>query len=144
MCVGTWVDDRAWVGLAELIWWEFTGKERMDLVLDAKYRYLDARNDGRLSNHEGFWSWYNWSLNANVHEHIYTNSNMNQMATLACKLYRATGEKHFFDDALLVWEGVEYSSLAAELYRIANNQKDKTIAVETVRQLSPRCILDST
>lgn len=170
MCVGTWVDDRAWVGLAELIWWEFTGKERMDLVLDAKHRYLDARNDGRLSNHEGFWSWYNWNPTSNVPERIFTNSNMNQMATLGCKLYRATGDKQFLDDALLVWngdkktpgiektlykgngvwkgaaglaafgkqlpwEGVEYSSLAAELYRITNDKKYITIAIETARHV---------
>jgi hypothetical protein len=170
MCAGTWVDDRAWVGLAELLWWEFTGKEQMDLVLDAKHRYLDARNDGRLSNHEGFWSWYNWNPTSNIPERIFTNSNMNQMATLACKLYRATGERQFLDDALLVWngdkktpgiektlykgngvwkgtpglaafgkqlpwEGVEYSSLVAELYRITNDKKYKTIAVATVRRV---------
>lgn len=170
MCVGTWVDDRAWVGLAEMIWWECTGKKRMDLVLDATHRYLDAKKDGRLSNHEGFWSWYNWNPKSKIPERIFTNSNMNQMATLACKLYRATGDKQFLHDALLVWngdektpgiektlykgngvwqgaqglaafgkqlpwEGVEYSSLAAELFRITNEQKYKTITVETVRRV---------
>ena len=105
MCEGTWVDDRAWVCLAELRWWEVTGKGNMALVLDAMQRYREARAQGRLSSHEGFWSWYNWPPGAPLREPIFTNSNMNQMATVACELFAATGEQEFLDDALLVWNG---------------------------------------
>jgi hypothetical protein len=105
MCTGTWVDDRAWVCLAELAWWEFTGKRDMGLVTDAMRRYLEAKEEGRLSSHEGFWSWYNWPPHSGVHEQIFTNSNMNQLVTVACKLYEATGEDRFLRDALRVWNG---------------------------------------
>jgi len=105
MCEGTWVDDRAWVCLAELSWWEATGKGNMALVIDAMRRYREAREQGRLSSHEGFWSWYNWPPAARVRERIFTNSNMNQMATVACALYAATGQPEFLADALLVWNG---------------------------------------
>jgi hypothetical protein len=105
MCVGTWVDDRAWVALAELYWWRFTGKTNMALIQDAQQRYLEARAEGRLSKHEGYWTWYNWPPGANVNERIFTNSNMNQMVTVACGLYESTGDKRFYDDALLVWNG---------------------------------------
>lgn len=105
MCEGTWVDDRAWICLAEFYWWDFTGRKNHSLIQDAKKRYDEARNEGRLSNHNGYWSWYNWSPNANVQENIFTNSNMNQMMTVACCLYEATGERHYLDDALLVWNG---------------------------------------
>jgi hypothetical protein len=27
MCAGTWVDDRAWICLAEFYWWDFHGKK---------------------------------------------------------------------------------------------------------------------
>lgn len=102
---GTWVDDRAWICLAELKWWEVTGKTRKELVDDARQRYDEARREGRLSNHEGFWSWYNWPPNARVNDRIFTNSNMNHMVSVACELYLATGERKYLDDALLVWEG---------------------------------------
>ena len=102
---GTWVDDRAWICLAECYWWEFTGRTNYLWINDAKQRYLDARAEGRLSNHEGFWSWYNWPPNARVNDRILTNSNMNQMVTVACWLYEATHEQRFLDDALLVWNG---------------------------------------
>jgi len=105
MCEGTWLDDRAWVCLAELKWWEVSGKRNMGLVTDAVRRYDDAKAEGRLSSHEGFWSWYNWPPHANVNERIFTNSNMNQMVTVACKLYDVTGERRFLEDALLVWNG---------------------------------------
>jgi hypothetical protein len=105
MCTGTWVDDRAWVCLAEMYWWEFTGRTLSSMVEDAKRRYLEARNEGRLSNHEGFWSWYNWPPNSSTKERVFTNSNMNQMANVACWLYEATGEEQFLNDALLVWKG---------------------------------------
>ncbi len=105
MCEGRWVDDRAWVCLAELKWWSVTGKTRQDLVADAIYRYDQAKSQGRLSSHEGFWSWYNWPLQSGVNEHIYTNSNMNQMVTVACKLYEATNDRRFLDDALKIWNG---------------------------------------
>jgi len=105
MCEGTWLDDRAWVCLAELKWWGVSGKRNMGLVTDAVRRYDEAKAEGRLSSHEGFWSWYNWPPHANVNERIFTNSNMNQMVTVACKLYEVTGERRFLEDALLVWNG---------------------------------------
>ncbi|HET6272380.1 MAG TPA: hypothetical protein VFG32_05330 [Bacteroidota bacterium] len=105
MCEGTWLDDRAWVCLAELKWWNVSGKRNMGLVTDAVRRYDEAKAEGRLSSHEGFWSWYNWPPHANVNERIFTNSNMNQMVTVACKLYDVTGERRFLEDALLVWNG---------------------------------------
>ena len=105
MCTGTWVDDRAWVCLAEMYWWRFTGGKAMGWVADARQRYIEAREEGRLSGHEGFWSWYNWPPRAAVHEQIFTNGNMNQMVSVACWLYEATGEQQFLRDALLVWNG---------------------------------------
>ena len=105
MCDGTWVDDEAWVCLAELKWWEHTGKGNMSLVLDAMRRYKEVRREGRLSNHEGFWTWYNWPPGASVGERIFTNSNMDQMATVACGLFLATGDRQYLQDALLVWGG---------------------------------------
>ncbi|MFA6455712.1 MAG: hypothetical protein WCW40_02730 [Bacteroidota bacterium] len=102
---GTWVDDRAWICLAELYWWEFSGKTNTVWVNDAAQRYLEARNEGRLSRHDGFWSWYNYPPNANVNERIITNSNMNQLVSVACKLFEATGDRRFLDDALKVWNG---------------------------------------
>lgn len=170
MCVGTWVDDRAWICLAEMYWWNFTGRQNNSLILGAKQRYMEARNEGRLSNHEGFWSWYNWSPSLHRGERIFTNSNMNQMAAVACRLYEATGEKYFLDDALLVWNGnkkypgiektlyhgngkwvgrpglaafgkqlpwngAEYCSIGAELYRVTKDQKYKKIVVETAKYI---------
>jgi len=118
MCVGTWVDDRAWVCLAEFYWWDFTGRKNHSLIEDAKNRYDEARNEGRLSNHNGYWSWYNWSPKAGVQENIFTNSNMNQMVTVACWLYEITGEKRFLDDALLVWNGdKKYPGVEKVLYK---------------------------
>ena len=61
---GTWVDDRAWICLAELYWWQFSGRKNKAWVEDAEKRYIEARNEGRLSNQEGFWSWYSWPPNA--------------------------------------------------------------------------------
>jgi hypothetical protein len=105
MCDGTWVDDEAWVCLAELKWWEITGKINASLLFDAARRYKEMRDDGRLSRHEGFWTWYNYHPGAAVRERIFTNSNMNQMATVACRLFEATHERRFLQDALLVWNG---------------------------------------
>ena len=105
MCAGTWVDDRAWVCLAEFAWWDATGKTNQLLVNDAKLRYMEARSQGRLSDHEGFWSWYNYPPDARTSGRIFTNSAMNQMVSVACRLYEATGEPRFLDDALLVWDG---------------------------------------
>jgi hypothetical protein len=102
---GTWVDDRAWICLAELYWWEFSGKIHQEWVEDAKQRYLAGRDEGRLSSHEGFWSWYNYPPSWNVGEPTITNSNMNQLVTVACKLFEATGDRRFLNDALLVWNG---------------------------------------
>jgi hypothetical protein len=115
---GTWADDRAWICLAELYWWEFSGKKHQEWVRDAKQRYLDARNEGRLSHHEGFWSWYNYPPNWNVGEAIITNSNMNQLVAVACKLFQATGDRHFLDDALLAWRGDgKISGIEQQFYR---------------------------
>jgi hypothetical protein len=102
---GTWVDDRAWVCLAEMYWWNVSGRNRQEWIHDAKRRYLEARQEGRLSKHEGFWSWYNYPPKTNSGIKIFTNTNMNQMATVACWLSQATQEKQFLKDALLVWDG---------------------------------------
>jgi hypothetical protein len=103
---GTWVDDRAWVCLAEMYWWNVTGRMYTDWVNDAKKRYEEARNERRLSRHEGFWSWYNYPPSTTRNEiKIFTNTNMNQMVTVACWLYQATHEKKYLRDALLVWNG---------------------------------------
>jgi hypothetical protein len=118
MCTGTWVDDRAWVCLAELYWWDITGRNNMLLVADATRRYAEAKEQGRLSNHDGYWSWYNWPPNANVNERIFTNSNMNQMVSVACRLYEATGDSRFLNDALLVWNGdADFPGIEKTLYR---------------------------
>lgn len=167
---GGWVDDRAWACLAEMYWWHFTGGKNQALVEDAKKRYLDARAEGRLSNHEGFWSWYNWPPTRKINEKIFTNSNMNQMAHVACWLYEATKEKRFFNDAMLVWngdskypgiektyyrgdgkwegkpgpaafgkqlpwEGAEYCSIGAAMYRMTGDQKYKKIVVATAKRI---------
>jgi hypothetical protein len=105
MCEGTWVDDRAWVCLAELKWWEVTGRKNSALIDDARRRYDEARLEGRLSRHEGFVTWYNWPPGSGRNERVFTNSNMNQMATAACGIYLATGNKTYLREALLVWEG---------------------------------------
>jgi len=118
MCAGTWVDDRAWVCLAEYYWWNFTGRNNYALINDARNRYLDARKEGRLSHHDGYWSWYNWAPQSGVNERIFTNSNMNQMITVACMLYEITGDKLFRDDALLVWNGDrQYPGVEKVLYK---------------------------
>jgi hypothetical protein len=102
---GTWVDDRAWAALAEMYWWDFLGRDRKDLVESAEVRYVEAKMQGRLSSHEGYWSWYNWPPESEVRDQIFTNSNMNQMVTVACWLYEATQKKEYLDDALKVWNG---------------------------------------
>lgn len=106
MCRQTWLDDQAWVCLAEMYWWRFTGKSDMRLVADAVRRYTEARESGALSRAGGFWSWYNFPPDAAPPgEHVFTNSNMNEMAAVACWLYDVTKEPHYLDDALLVWNG---------------------------------------
>lgn len=167
---GTWVDDRAWNALAELTWWDFTGRNNRLLVESAKHRYITAREEGRLSNHEGFWSWYNWPPNANVRDRIFTNSNMNHMVSVACRLFTATGDSSFLRDALKVWngdgriggiektwyrgngvwkgeeglaafgkqlpwEGTEYCSVAADLYRVTKERKYRDIIIATARRI---------
>ncbi len=102
---GTWVDDRAWAALAEMYWWDFTGRTREEFVESAEIRYVEAKMQGRLSNHEGYWSWYNWPPESDVQDQIFTNSNMNQMVTVACWLYEATGKEEYLEDALKVWNG---------------------------------------
>ncbi len=174
MCVGSWVDDRAWICLAELAWWNVTGRTATSLIDDAKQRYLQARQEGRLSNHQGYWSWYNWPPALATPERIFTNSNMNQMAAVACGLYEATGDRQFLDDALLVWkgdgnspgiekslykgngqwegqggraafgkelpwDGTEYCSIGSMLFRVTQDQRIKTIVIETAKRiLDPR------
>ena len=115
---GTWVDDRAWVCLAELYWWQFSGRKNKVWVEDAKKRYEEAKNEGRLSNHEGFWSWYSWPPNSGPDHMILTNSNTNQMVTVACMLYEATHERQFYNDAMLVWEGdLKHPGIEKTFYR---------------------------
>ncbi|MEW5798466.1 MAG: hypothetical protein AB1728_05625 [Bacteroidota bacterium] len=115
---GTWVDDRAWICLAELYWWEFSGKKNQQWVEDARQRYISARNEGRLSNHEGFWSWYNYPPHWKMNERIITNSNMNQMVAVACRLFEATGDRRFLDDALLAWNGdIKFQGIERTFYR---------------------------
>lgn len=115
---GYWVDDRAWACIAELKWWEVSGRWNTALVQDAARRYMQARNEGRLSNHEGYWTWYNWPPHARVNEPIFTNTNMNQMVTVACMLYEATGEQRYLDDALLVWNGdAQFPGVEKTLYK---------------------------
>jgi len=105
MCEGRWVDDVAWVCLAEEAWWRCTGRSNNQLVGNAIRRYDEVRDQGRLSHVEGFWSWYNWPPSSRMGEQIFTNSNMNEMAAVACWLFEATHEKRYLDDALLVWNG---------------------------------------
>jgi hypothetical protein len=102
---GNWLDDRAWACLAELTWWELTGKANMQLVIDAAQRYDEARAAGMLSHHEGYWTWYNYPPGARVNERVFTNTNMNQMANVGCRLFLATGQRRYLDDALMVWNG---------------------------------------
>ncbi len=167
---GGWVDDRAWVCLAEMYWWHFTGRKNQTWVEDAKKRYLDARSEGRLSNKDGFWSWYNWPPAWQINDQKFTNSNMNQMAHVACWLYEATKQKRFYNDAMLVWngdskfpgiektyyrgegkwegksgpaaygkqlpwEGAEYCSLGAAMFRMTGDLKYKRIVVETAKRI---------
>jgi hypothetical protein len=167
---GTWVDDRAWICLAEMYWWQFTGRTVKSWVEDAKKRYLDARSEGRLSNHEGVWSWYNWPKNWKIEDKIFTNSNMNQMVAVACWLYEATKDKQFYNDAMLVWngdrkcpgiektlykgngkwegrpglaawgkqipwEGAEYCSIGAAMYRMTLDPRYKKIVVATAKRI---------
>ncbi|HTR98114.1 MAG TPA: hypothetical protein VML00_00110 [Bacteroidota bacterium] len=105
MCRVTWIDDQAWVCLAEMYWWRFTGKADMRLVADAARRYTEARDAGGLAHPEGFWSWYNFPPGTQGVEQIFTNSNMNQMAAVACWLFEVSHDRHYLDDALLVWNG---------------------------------------
>ena len=118
---GTWVDDRAWVCLAEMYWWDFTGRTNIAWVEDAKQRYLAAKAEGRFGHPEGFWSWYNWpaktkktgtgpgeqtTLEQNYpNDVVFTNTNMNLMVCVACWLYEATKDKQFYHDAVVVWDG---------------------------------------
>jgi hypothetical protein len=115
---GTWVDDRAWICLAEMYWWDMSGRKNVQWVDDTKNRYLEAKREGRLSHHEGFWSWYNYAPNMQGNFRIFTNSNMNQMATVACWLYEATHEQQFYIDAMLVWNGdTKYPGVEKQSYR---------------------------
>jgi hypothetical protein len=115
---GTWVDDRAWICLAELYWWQFSGRNNKTWVEDEEQRYEEARNEGRLSNRDGFWSWYSWPPNSKVDDMIITNSNTNQMVTVACMLYEATHERRFYNDAMIAWEGDrKYPGIEKTFYR---------------------------
>ncbi len=122
MCRQTWIDDQAWVCLAEMYWWRFTGKSNAALVADAVRRYTDYRESGGLSHHEGFWSWYNFPPNTPTQEQIFTNSNMNQMATVACWLFEVTHERRFLDDALLVWNGDDVAPGIEKTYYRGNGR----------------------
>ena len=167
---GGWVDDRAWVCLAEMYWWDLSGRRNKAWVDDAKKRYLEARAEGRLANRDGFWSWYNWPPNWKIEDRIFTNSNMNHMAHVACWLYEATKEKRFYNDAMLVWngdakfpgiektyyrgdgkwegkdgpaafgkqlpwDGAEYCSLGAAMFKMTGDPKYKKIVVATAKRI---------
>jgi hypothetical protein len=115
---GYWLDDRAWACLAELTWWELTGRTNMRLVIDAAQRYAEGRAAGMLSNHEGYWTWYNYPPLAKVKDPIFTNTNMNQMVNVACRLYDATRDERYLQDALLVWNGDRTApGIEKKLYR---------------------------
>ncbi len=121
MINGTWVDDRMWVCLAELYWWDFTGRTNAVWIEDAKQRYLEAKAEGRFGHPEGFWSWYDWpahikpedkgheTINSLLQDRpndvVFTNTNMDLMASVACRLFDATHDKQFYNDAILLWEG---------------------------------------
>ena len=100
-----WVDNRAWVCLAEMHWWDVSGRKNAQWVADAARRYANARTEGRLAHPDGFWSWYNYPPSNGTNGGVFTNTNMNQMAAVACRLYDATHEQQYFRDALLVWNG---------------------------------------
>jgi hypothetical protein len=102
---GYWLDDRAWACLAELTWWEATGRTNMQLVADAAQRYREAKDAGMLSSHEGYWAWYKYPPNLRRDDPVFTNTNMNQMVNVACRLYDATRDGQYLKDALLVWNG---------------------------------------
>jgi hypothetical protein len=115
---GTWVDDRAWICLAEMYWWNFSSRKNKQWVNDARERYQEAKHEGRLSCHEGYWSWYNYAPNAKGNFRIFTNTNMNQMAAVACWLYEATRDKQFYNDAILVWNGdAKYPGIEKKFYK---------------------------
>lgn len=97
---GGWVDDTAWVCLAILEWWDATGRGNGWWLADARQRYETRKAEGLIARHEGYWTWY-----ATAGHRDFSNENMNQMATVACRLYEATGERRYLDDALLVWNG---------------------------------------
>jgi hypothetical protein len=40
-----------------------------------------------------------------INDRIFTNSNMNEMVSVACWLYEATHDRRFYKDAVLVWNG---------------------------------------
>ena len=134
MINGTWVDDRMWVCLAEMYWWNFTGRTNMAWVQDARQRYLEAKAEGRFGHPEGFWSWYNWptkikpgdkgheTVNSLLQDRpgdvVFTNTNMDLMASVACRLYEATGDKQFYNDAILVWDGdAKYPGIEKLFYK---------------------------
>jgi len=131
---GTWVDDRMWACLAEMYWWNFTGRSNKTWVDDAKQRYLDAKSEGRFGHPEGFWSWYNWpaktvrvpngkkgetTVAQDVpNDVVFTNTNMDLMASVACWLYEATGDKQFYNDAILLWDGdSKYPGIEKPFYK---------------------------
>jgi hypothetical protein len=131
---GTWVDDRMWACLAEMYWWNFTGRTNGTWVEDAKQRYLEAKREGRFGHPEGFWSWYDWPVKTVPvpngkkgettvaqdvpNDVVFTNTNMDLMASVACWLYEATGDKQFYDDAILLWDGdAKYPGIEKPFYK---------------------------
>jgi hypothetical protein len=121
MCRQTWIDDQAWVCLAEMYWWRFTGKTHVEWAADAVRRYAEARESGALSRSEGFWSWYNFPPGT-AREQVFTNSNMNQMATVACWLHEVTHDQKYLDDALLVWNGDDSAPGVEKTYYRGNGR----------------------
>ncbi|MDD5065540.1 MAG: hypothetical protein PHF84_00700, partial [bacterium] len=115
---GEWVDDVAWDCLAILYWWDVTGQANSEWLMNVKKRYDKARKDKLLKHDDGYWTWYNVKKRIFQFDKRFTNSNMNQMVIVACWLYRATGERKYLNDALLVWNGDNnFPGIEKKLYK---------------------------
>ena len=123
-----------WACLADMYWWNFTGRTNTNWVEDARQRYLEAKREGRFGHPEGFWSWYDWpaktvpgpngkkgetTVAQDVpNDVVFTNTNMDLMASVACWLYEATGDKQFYNDAILLWDGdAKYPGIEKPFYK---------------------------
>lgn len=115
---GEWVDDVAWVCLALLHWWDATGRTNKKWLRNVINRYDKFRRKKLLTANNGYWTWYNIPKSFFQFKKRFTNSNMNQMVTVACWLYRITGGKKYLNDVLLVWEGnKDHIGIEKKLYK---------------------------